>query len=166
MNGISPQEIERIFEDHLPPKTWIIPAPAEDYVPFVLGQRIIQDQIRIGIYRLASIHHDLLTVAWSWPRPRMVAVCHDLIRHHMKLVPSMFALGYARAIAIHEAHHIEHHRKRCDYREQIRRELECNEALEAHHPEIASLARQAEELSPTISAVMDRARQIGGHHHE
>ena len=164
MNGITDPQIEQVFESRLPPKTWIIPAPARDYVPFMLGQPIIQQQIRIGIYSLRSIEHELLTVAWSWARPRIVLACYDLIRHHMREVPSTFTLSYAESVALHEAYHIMHHKGRCNPYEQIKRELECNEALEAHYPEIASLARRAEELSPTISMVVGRAKRIGGHH--
>lgn len=165
LKGIGNPRIEEAFHKHLPPGTVLVPAPWAEYVAFAVEQPVVRAQVRAGIYDLSTIQHELLTVAWSWPRVRMVAVCLDLIRWHMAPVPLMFGFGYAQAVALHEAHHIKHHVEDArNLDEQLKRELECNEALEAHHPEIARLSERAAQLSPTIRRVMSRAERIGGHH--
>ena len=162
LTGIGNPRIEEAFHRHLPPGSTLVPAPWSEYIAFAVKQPTIVAQIRAGIYKQTTIQRELLTVAWSWPETRTVAVCLDLIRWHMATVPLMFSFGYAQAVALHEAYHIEHHVGDAhSLEEQMERELECNEALEAHHPHIARLSERATRISPTISRVMDRAEDIG-----
>lgn len=158
--GIGNPKIEEALTLHLPQGTVIVPAGKDEYLAFLMAQPFIQTQVQSGIYEPAHIHEEMLTVAWSWP-PRLVAVCFDLIRWHMASVPLIYGFRWVEAVAIHEAYHLEHHQRRTrSTQEQIDRERECNEALEAHYPEIAAMAAEADRLSPTISRVTQRARLL------
>jgi len=151
--GISADEVLTIFDDRLPPRSHLLPMGHVEFLTDALESKLVQAQLRAGMYDLGNVADELLLVTMAEPRLSVVMVDATQLAALMADVPRTLAHSCVELLALHAGQHLRDGR---EPHQDWESEPECARLIASRHPRIASRAEAGDAFSEIIRRVMGR----------